>query len=48
MKTRTPPRGLITLLLLALIGAACNDDPTPTPTQSASPSSTPAYTTPGN
>ena len=32
METRTTLRGLITLLLLALIGAACNDDPTPSPT----------------
>ena len=37
MKTRTTLRGLITLLLLTLIGAACNDDPTPSPTPPPNP-----------
>ena len=37
MKTRTTLRGLITLLLFALVWAACNDDPTPTPTPNPNP-----------
>ena len=44
MKTRTTLRGLITLLLLALIGAACNDDPTPTPTPNPNPPTPPTPT----
>ena len=32
METKTTLRGLLALLLFALVWAACNDDPTPTPT----------------
>ena len=46
METRTTLRGLITLLLFALIVAACNDDPTPTPTPNPNPP-TPQTPTPG-
>ena len=46
MKTRTTLRGLITLLLFALVWAACNDDPTPTPTPNPNPP-TPLTPTPG-
>ena len=37
MKTKTTLRGLLTLLLFALVWAACNDDPTPTPTPNPNP-----------
>ena len=37
MKTKTTLRGLIALLLFALVWAACNDDPTPTPTPNPNP-----------
>lgn len=37
METKTTLRGLLALLLLALVWAACNDDPTPTPTPNPNP-----------
>lgn len=46
METKTTLRGLITLLLFALIVAACNDDPTPAPTPNPNPP-TPQTPTPG-